>query len=267
VRVHVVIDETGFFLPEYLDYVARHLPDEVEITGVSILHHGRGSPTLYSHVKANWWRIGLGSCARLGLRVLGQRVRCLFHALGVDVQPGSVERTCRRLELRHHRTTDVNSVEELAWISETRPDLILSSCSQIFRGPLLALPQIGAINRHSALLPSYGGLFPIFQAVVHEEKWIGSSVHVMTDEIDKGGLVTQSAFEVEPGMTLFDCYERSYEDCGPLTIQAFQKIRSLEESEVVATDFGVRNDRTPSYFTFPTAEDWAKFRRLRMRFC
>ena len=34
-RVHVVIDESGFFLPAYLEHVALNLPDGLEITGVT----------------------------------------------------------------------------------------------------------------------------------------------------------------------------------------------------------------------------------------
>ena len=266
-RVHVVIDESGFFLPTYLEYVACHLPDGFEITGVTVLMNPRSVPTVYSHARSHVVDVGISACVRLGGKVVKQLVRELMGMLGLPVRPGSVFRTARSLGLPVRRVVGVNEGEVLEWIASGAPDLLLSSCSQVFRKDLLALPRVGAINRHSSLLPSYGGVLPMFQALIRDEQFVGSTVHVMTPKIDGGALIAQSGFAITDEMTLYDCYERSYLECGPLTIESFLKIRDLGLTNLDDAEFGVRNDLERSYFGFPSKEDWALFRQSKRRFC
>ncbi len=266
-KLHIILDESGFFLPEYLCYIATHLPKNITITGVTVLQNPPTVPSLYTHVKANWWRIGFRSCFCLGRKVANQHRRTLLQLLGVDVQPGSVFRTCRQLGLPHRRIKKVNSADSLDWISAGDPDVILSSCSQIFKGALLDLPKICSINRHSGLLPSYGGLFPIFQSLSANETQVGSTIHIMSEQIDKGPIIAQKSFEVHSEMTLYECYEQSYQDCGPLTIEALAKISHTTKDSLHTTDFGIQNNYKSSYHSFPTAADWKKFKITGIRFC
>mgnify|MGYP001192036439 FL=1 len=266
-RVHVVIDESGFFLPSYLEHVTRYLPEGLEITGVTVLMNPPSVPTVYSHLRSHRKDIGVPSCMRLGWKVLEHLTRELASMSGLPVRPGSVFRTARSLGLPVRRVVLVNALEALRWIASGTPDLVLSSCSQVFRKELLALPQIGAINRHSSLLPSYGGILPMFQALTNGEKHVGTSIHVMTPGIDRGVLVAQSAFSVTEEMTLYDCYDRSYSDSGPLTVESLLKIRDLGSANLDKADFGVRNDLERSYFGLPTKEDWERFHQAKRRFC
>ena len=63
-------------------------------------------------------------------------------------------------------------------------NIIISSNSLIFKKELLSIPKICTINRHSALLPSYGGLLPVFQSFIHGEKFTGVSIHYMNNKIE-----------------------------------------------------------------------------------
>ena len=107
----------------------------------------------------------------------------------------------------------------------------------------------------------------MFQALIRGEKRLGSTVHVMTPEIDSGVIVAQSSFLVTEEMTLYDCYERSYSDCGPLTVESLSKIRDLGSTNLDNADFGIQNDLERSYFGLPTEEDWVRFRQTNRRFC
>lgn len=266
-RVHVVIDESGFFLPAYLEHVALNLPDGLEITGVTALRNSPSAPTIYSHMRSHLAAIGIPACLRLGSKAFKQLARDLAGLAGLPVRPGSVFGAARNLDLPVRRVIEANGSETLRWIASGAPDLLLSSCSQVFRKDLLALPRIGSINRHSSLLPSYGGVFPMFQALIRGEERLGSTVHVMTPEIDSGVIVAQSSFLVTEEMTLYDCYERSYSDCGPLTVESLSKIRDLSLTNLDNADFGIQNDLERSYFGLPTEEDWVRFRQTSRRFC
>ena len=47
------------------------------------------------------------------------------------------------------------------------------------------------INRHTSLLPSYKGIYPIFWCMLNDEKFVGVTVHTMTSKIDEGTILTQ----------------------------------------------------------------------------
>ena len=112
------------------------------------------APTIYSHARSHVADIGIPSCVRLGGKVLKQSAHELTAMLGLPVRPGSVFRTTRSLGLPVRRVTEVNAHETLEWIASGGPDLVLSSCSQVFKSDLLALPRIGAINTcDSVVLP------------------------------------------------------------------------------------------------------------------
>jgi methionyl-tRNA formyltransferase len=266
-RIHIVVDETAFFLPAYVRYVVENLPADIEIVGVTVLKNPADIPTVYSHLRSHLSDIGLGSCLRLGWQAVGQMARVVAGLIGLSTRPGSVAGTIRRRGIPVRCVTGVNAPETLYWIRLGAPDLVLSSCSQIFRADLLAIPRVGSINRHSSLLPSYGGVLPIFQALSRGESRVGSSIHVMTEQVDGGTLVAQSGFAVTDDMTVYDCYERSYADCGPLTIQALERIRDLGPRRLEEADFGVTNNLEQSYFKMPTDEDWERFHRTHRRFC
>ena len=73
---------------------------------------------------------------------------------------------------------------------------------------------------------------------------------MMTPDSDGGTLVAQSGFTVTDKMTLYDCYEGSYSESGPLTVESFLKIRDLGLSDLENAEFGVGNDLERSYFGF-----------------
>ena len=266
-RIHLVIDESGFFLPSFVDHLLDHLPEGVEAVGVTVLQNPPNIPTVYSHLRKHLLDIGMASCLRLGRLAALQAIRSAASRIGFRTAPGSVTGAVRRHDLPCRLVVDVNASETIDWIRGQSPDLLVSSCSQIFRSELLELPAIGAINRHSSLLPAYGGLLPIFQALLHEDSTVGSSVHVMTPEIDGGTVITQSSFKVDAEMTVYDCYERSYADCGPLTVEAITRVREKGNQSIDEMDFGVEARLTASYFGPPSDEDWRRFRASGRRFC
>jgi methionyl-tRNA formyltransferase len=76
----------------------------------------------------------------------------------------------------------------------------------LFREKLLACPKIGAINFHPGLLPNYAGLNVHQWALLNGETNTGSTIHVMTAELDGGPILAQSRVEIsdtDTGLLLF----------------------------------------------------------------
>jgi methionyl-tRNA formyltransferase len=115
------------------------------------------------------------------------------------------------------------------------------------------------VNRHSALLPAYGGLWPVFQAYRCNEQHVGVSVHVMGEKIDRGLVLAQHRIPVEETDTLFDLYRKCFAASSDVLLQALDKVRERNLTQC-------ETDQAQSYFSFPTKEHWAEFRARGGRF-
>lgn len=82
-----------------------------------------------------------------------------------------------------------------AFVEQVRalaPDLILvNSYSMLIRPEILAIPRLGGVNIHGALLPQYRGANPIQWALLNDETETGVTMHYMTAEFDTGDIISQ----------------------------------------------------------------------------
>lgn len=80
-----------------------------------------------------------------------------------------------------------------------KPDLILVLGFPWRLPPdLLAVPRLGSLNVHPALLPRYRGPNPIFWHFMNGETRGGLTVHRMEPEFDTGPILAQSAIDIAP---------------------------------------------------------------------
>ncbi len=80
-----------------------------------------------------------------------------------------------------------------AMIAPMRPDLIVTGAfNWIIPADVLAVPRLGAINGHDALLPKYRGMNAIGWALRNNDP-IGFTVHSMTPRLDDGPILAQRA--------------------------------------------------------------------------
>jgi methionyl-tRNA formyltransferase len=157
---------------------------------------------------------------------------------------------------------DVNAPEFLSWLRELEPDLVISvSCPQIFREELLAIPRLGCINVHSALLPHYRGMLPTFWALASGEEQTGVTVHYMSPGIDGGGILLQRAIAITPAETLRSLMAKTKAVAADLILEAIERFREGP------MDAAPNPPDEGSYFSFPTREDVRRFkaRGRRMR--
>lgn len=118
----------------------------------------------------------------------------------------------------------------------------------------MQIPKICCLNRHCALLPAYGGLFPVLQAYRSGERFTGASVHIMGEEIDVGPVLAQKEIEINNADTIASLYKRCYAASVDVLLEALERVR--------AGDFTpYANMIKPSYFSFPEKEHWRQFRK------
>ena len=140
--------------------------------------------------------------------------------------------------------------ETLALVAELQPDVACVACfSQRISAPLLALPPLGFLNLHPALLPDHRGPAPLFWVFRAGEPTAGVTIHVMDAGLDTGDIAAQASFALPDGVA------------GAL---AERQCNAIGARLMLAVLQGLRDgtlSRWPqplggSYQPWPTPDDW-----------
>ncbi len=258
-NVLIVVDETPYYVPAFMDELFSMLAARGATVQVMIVTRVPEKSDLAGYIMRNFQQLTIWELLYFGVTRVSYTALTLLFPTGVNGHFFSVASVCRNRGIDYELVRDtINDSRSLARVREFSPDVIVSSNSLIFGRELLGIPRLGCLNRHSSLLPSYGGLWPVLHAIANGEKEVGVSVHSMAPEIDKGNVLAQEALPVSHGESLTRIYHRCFAISAALIIQAIERLESGEEMP------GERHPR--SYYSFPTNEDWREFRRRGGRF-
>lgn len=245
-RVFLVLDETAFFHPQFVHELVSATHDE--IVGAAVVTRIPPKGDLDAYLRKNWRRLHVLEMAQLAREKLHRAY----------MSRPSFQRSVRAVLSHHDIPTleikdSINKTETIERISGFAPDVIVSSNSLYFGKRLLRIPRIACINRHSSLLPSYGGLWPVFHAVARGESQVGVSVHVMTPAMDRGRVLSRREVPITREDSLFSLYDKCFVESGPAVLEALEVLRSgAEELD--------RAHGEETYYSMPTADDWHAFR-------
>jgi methionyl-tRNA formyltransferase len=256
-RTFVVIDETPLYHPEYLRRIITECED-LAVCGAAVVTLPRGGP-LQRYVVRHARDIGYTQVARLALKTVGLRVIGRAPRFVRGDFDASVEAVLQTFGVPYRTVTELGSSSFLAWVQSFEPDVILSSNSLIFDERLLAVPTIACINRHSALLPAYGGVLPVFRALQKGERFTGASVHKMVREIDRGPVLARKWVPIFPTDTVDRLYRACFVVSFEATAEAARKLREGNADALPADGL------EPSYYSFPTTADWREFSARKRR--
>ncbi len=258
-KVCWVIDETGFYHPDMLAEFLRNTKDEV--TGIVVVTKIPRKHNIELYLVRNFFRLRPLEILKLIARKTINQFNNLFTIPSRQSKHFySVRSVCKAFDISYIEAKNtLNDPRIFQFLQHCSPDVIISSNSLIFSKKILSLPSIACINRHSALLPAYGGLWPVFQAMAHGEKECGVSIHLMERGIDKGDVLCQQPILITSNDTVDTLYQQCFAISSSLILQALDKLRNNDFTPV-------KNNFKPSYFSFPTANDWIKFRKNGKRF-
>ena len=257
-RVHIITEEDPFYIPVFFREFFQHLPShQILVTGVDI------TPPLNQRSRIALARrlvrfYGLKDFAKLAGRFASARMKDFVIPLR------NWDGTVRRLALRHGvpcgPVANVNAPDYVRRVADCRPDVILSvAASQIFRPALLRVPRLGCVNVHTGKLPQYRGMLPVFWQMHDGCSQIGVTVHTMTEGIDLGEIILESAVAVNQSWTL-DAAIREMKKLGAgVVLDALERLR-LQSATPTPMDHG-----TSGYRSFPGPDDAREFRRRGLR--
>lgn len=258
-RVFLIIDETNFYQP---DFVARLLESKGhDFVGCALVVKVPRKNNIEKHMLRNFRYLTLSELMKLSLR---KAKFCLYNWFGIG-RPNRFYSV--RSVLEHYNISyftvknDINKKEYLNRIRHFSPEVILSSNSLYFKRELLSIPRY-CINRHSSLLPSYGGLWPVFQAVRNKEKDVGVSVHLMSGKIDEGIVLAQTKIAVSEHDTVDTLYRKCFGVSASVCLDALNMLSNAKKTDRYSGTTGHES----SYYGFPTAAHWADFRKNGKRF-
>lgn len=149
------------------------------------------------------------------------------------------------------------SINDEIWlnkINEIKPDLIICiRYAEILKNSLLTIPNGGVINFHPSLLPKYKGMAPIFQALLHNEKEIGFSLHYIDEGIDTGKIIKRQKIKTEKNESVSHIAIRAHVVAGYELLSILNNLKKGDKkTEQITQDNG-------NYFSWPEKKDVKKF--------
>ena len=142
------------------------------------------------------------------------------------------------------------AAETLALVAELQPDVACVACfSQRIPASLLALPPLGFLNMHPALLPAHRGPAPLFWVFREGDATAGVTIHFMDAGLDTGDIAAQASFALPDGIA-GAVVARQCDALGArLMLEVLQGLRDGTLSRRIQPPGG-------SYQPWPTRADW-----------
>jgi phosphoribosylglycinamide formyltransferase 1 len=161
------------------------------------------------------------------IAVLASGSGTLLDAILADALPVTVvitDRPCRALDVADQHGTPTEMVERTEWgasfdrgaytdalvkvLHHHQVDLVvMAGFGTVVPGIAAAFPG-RVLNSHPALLPAFRGWHAVRDALAHGVKVTGTTIHVVTAEVDDGPILAQEAVPVLPGDTEETLHER-----------------------------------------------------------
>jgi len=104
------------------------------------------------------------------------------------------------------------------------PDLIVLVGADIVPASVLAVPRLGTINPHFALLPHYRGMNVTEWSVYHGDP-VGVAVHLVDPGVDTGPILFQQEIAVERGDTFATLRDKHRDVAARLLVEAAIALR------------------------------------------
>jgi phosphoribosylglycinamide formyltransferase-1 len=143
---------------------------------------------------------------------------------GISPVVVAADRACRALDVAARHDTPAELVERTDWSRSFDRDEYTQRLVKVLRahradvvvmaGFGTVVPRIvdafpdRVLNSHPALLPSFKGWHAVREALDYGVKITGTTIHVVTDEVDEGPILAQQAVEVHDDDTEASLHER-----------------------------------------------------------
>jgi len=161
---------------------------------------------------------------------------------GEDTWHESLVKEARKQKFTCVQGKNVKDSEVIQKIKAAKPEIIFCiGGTQLIPKEVLAIPRIGCLNIHPALLPKYRGRFSTVHAIFNGEKETGVTAHWMDDRIDAGPIIFQAKIPIADDDTAKTLYDKFTHEGGALFRDVVKlwlegsEIKSIPQNEAEAT--------------------------------
>jgi methionyl-tRNA formyltransferase len=177
------------------------------------------------HVSVLYSRASLIDQAWAGLCEEGWGVLQRYLALrsgGADGEPGTS--LADWAEDRGLEVERVRRLDDPRPLRRLSPDVVLLVGADLVPASLLAVPRLGTINAHFALLPAYRGM-NVAEWSVYNGDPVGVTVHLVDAGIDTGPILLRDQIALEWGDTFESLRRKQRELAARLLVRAALELR------------------------------------------
>jgi methionyl-tRNA formyltransferase len=255
-KILIVIDESNFYHPTYILELYTKFKKRNYDVEVGLVTKISSKSNIEKYLIKNLFKLHLREILLLGSKKLFYLLTDrIFRIFSIFFSVKSVIKKFKIPFFEIHY--DINNDHYIYKISQIKPDIIISSCSVIFGNEILKIPKYGCLNRHTSLLPSYAGIYPVFHSISDGNKWSGVTIHLMSSKIDAGKILAQEKI-LNFQNNLSKIYKNGFAVSAGLTIKAIDNLLSSKEI--------VENVYKKNYFSFPDDSRWVEFRKNKGKF-
>jgi methionyl-tRNA formyltransferase len=133
-----------------------------------------------------------------------------------------------------------------AFLAQAAPDLLwITDYRYLLPSALLTSARYGAVNLHPSLLPHYRGRAPLNWAILHGEREVGLTAHVVDAGMDSGDILAQHRLVLADDDDVGDALERLmplYDALPRQIVRGFetQSLTRTPQDHALATTFPAR---------------------------
>lgn len=191
---------------------------------------------------------GLWVFLKLGFTAAATRLKQIINSL-FQSQSFTYRQLAQQSGINLKFGQNPNDPEVVNWIKENNLDVVIISFGFIVKQPFIEAARVAVINKHSALLPAFRGLFPVFWALESGSP-VGVTVHKVDAGVDTGEILYQKIYNHPEFKSVFQYYQKIYGDLADSLLSAIEILNEKKEKQLV--DMALPS----SYHGLPTASDY-----------
>jgi len=257
-RIAIFIHKEYDFLFDMLKGALPKFKKEHELIGVLFFQDRLNGFKALKHNCSYLKIFGLIVSGKLIFYTLFKKLSIFYNYILRRSQFYSFKSMCSYYGIECFNFHDPNHSSVIKWVKDNEIDVILIFIEYILKGGILETPKICILNKHSGLLPAYRGLFPVFWAMMNNDK-IGVTIHKVNEKIDGGEIILQKEYHKDSSFSVYDYYKTIFFDTPDLIMESLDLIKNGQRKMY-------EHGMLPSYFRMFTRDDFYKFRKAGHRF-
>jgi len=156
---------------------------------------------------------------------------------GKNIQFSDVKKFALEHNLPILQPEKLKSPDFLAQLKEIDADLFVVVAFRMLPKEVWAMPRLGTINLHAALLPDYRGAAPINHAIINGETETGITTFYIDEDIDTGKIIMQEKCAIEPEDNIGTLYDKlmfigAEAVCKTVDIIASGNVNAIEQDSI-----------------------------------